>query len=220
MSQEVRIVVDDREVRSGIVDVLRAIDGVSVEVQRLTVGDFAVDDRLLVERKTLHDLSLSIKDGRLFRQARKLAESPLRGVIVLEGKTRGPGAGGLSRESLQGALITLSVYLGIPLLRARNQQETVRLMIYAAHQGRAVASGALPRHGMRPRGKRQIQLHVLQGLPGVGPERARLLLEAFGSVEAVFAASEQALRSVGGIGSTTAERIRWAIHEPEPRYLG
>jgi ERCC4-type nuclease len=124
----------------------------------------------------------------------------------------------MRRESLQGALITLIVFLGLPVLRSLDPRETVRLMLYAARQGRAMATGALPRRGKRPRGKLRTQLHILQGLPGVGPERARLLLEAFGSVEAVLSASEEALRSVDGIGLSTAERISWAIREPGSVY--
>jgi hypothetical protein len=76
----------------------------------------------------------------------------------------------------------------------------------------------LARKGKRPWGKLRTQLHILQGLPGIGPERARLLLEVFGSVEAVLTASEEALRSVDGIGTTTVKRICWAIREPESVY--
>ena len=103
-------------------------------------------------------------------------------------------------------------------MRSRDPEETVRLMVYAGSQGRAIASGALPRKGKRPRGKHGAQLCILQGLPGVGPRRARLLLKAFGNVEAVITADEQALKSVNGIGSTTAERICWAVREPGPVY--
>ncbi len=80
MSQKINIIVDDREVGSGIMDIFHAIDGVSIGVRRLTLGDYEVDGRLLVERKTLLDLTESIKDGRLFRQACKLAKAPLRSV--------------------------------------------------------------------------------------------------------------------------------------------
>jgi ERCC4-type nuclease len=218
MPQEVSVVMDDREMRSGIMDVFRGVEGVSIRVQRLALGDYVVDSRLLVERKTLHDLTVSIKDGRLFRQALQLAEAPLQSLIILEGTVGSLKGRGMSRESLQGALITLTVFFGIPLLRSRDPEETVRLMIYAARQGRVYATEGLPRKGKRPRGKLRTQLHILQGLPGVGPERARLLLEAFGSVEAVLTASEEALRSVDGIGTTTVERICWAIREPESVY--
>lgn len=213
MPQDVSIVVDDREARGYVLDVFQAVEGVSIRVQRLAVGDYEVDGRLLVERKTLPDLAESIKDGRLFRQACRLVEAPLKSIIILEGTSGDLSASAMRRESLQGALITLTVYFGIPLLRSRDLRETVRLMVYAALQGRAIAVGGLPRKGKRPQGKLRTQLHILQGLPGVGPQRARHLLQAFGSVEAVFTASEEALRSVEGIGLTTVERICWAIRE-------
>jgi DNA excision repair protein ERCC-4 len=57
------------------------------------------------------------------------------------------------------------------------------------------------------------QLFILQGLPGVGPERAGRLLDTFGSVEAVISASSSELQSVYGIGKTVADRIKWAVSE-------
>jgi len=91
-------------------------------------------------------------------------------------------------------------------------------MLYTARQSRAVASGALPRHGVRPRGKRRTQIHILQGLPGVGPERARMLLDTCGDIEAVLTASVEELSSIKGIGMHTAKVIHWAVHEPGSGY--
>jgi len=91
-------------------------------------------------------------------------------------------------------------------------------MVYTARQSRAIASGALPPHGVRPRGKRKTQLHILQGLPGVGPERAHALLDAFGSIEAVLTASVETLTMVKGIGKHTAAAIHWAVHESDSEY--
>ena len=218
MPEEIRIVVDDREARSGMPDRLRCLDGVSVEVRRLALGDYILDDLLLVERKTLLDLTESIKDGRLFSQARRLAEAPMQGLIILEGRAGSLTASRMRREAIQGALITVTVFLGIPLLRSLDPQETLRLMFYIAYQGRAIADGGLPRKGKRPRGRLPTQLYILQGLPGIGPGRARRLLNAFGTVEAVLAADGDALKSVDGIGSTTVERIRWAIREADAPY--
>ncbi len=214
----IHIIVDDRETRCGILDIFHAMEPVSVTVERLTCGDYAVGENLLFERKTLPDLAVSIKDGRIFRQGCKLAQSPRRGIIILEGTSRDLATTGMRREALQGALITLTVFLGIPLLRSQNLQETARLMLYTARQSQSVASGALPRHGIRPRGKRRTQIHILQGLPGVGPERARTLLNAFGSIEAILSASMEELSSVRGIGAHTARAIQWAIHEPDSGY--
>ncbi|MCU7920900.1 MAG: hypothetical protein KZQ95_21465 [Candidatus Thiodiazotropha sp. (ex Epidulcina cf. delphinae)] len=68
--------------RSGIVDLLHAADEFSISIRRLEVGGYEVDGRFLVERKTLSDLMMSIMDGRLFRQACRLAEAPLPGLMM------------------------------------------------------------------------------------------------------------------------------------------
>ena len=88
----------------------------------------------------------------------------------------------MSWESIQGALVTVTLFFGIPILRTYTPEETAQTMLIAARQANTVATGALPRHGYRPLGKRARQLFILQGLPGVGPGRAGRLLERFGNV--------------------------------------
>jgi len=51
MPQKVSIVMDDREMRSGIKDIFQGVEGVSLRVERLALGDYEVDSRLLVERR-------------------------------------------------------------------------------------------------------------------------------------------------------------------------
>ncbi|MCG8379855.1 MAG: helix-hairpin-helix domain-containing protein [Proteobacteria bacterium] len=219
-----RVVVDDREVGSGAVAALRRVDEVDVVVQRLAVGDYAWDGRLLFERTRLIDLAASLKDGRLLRQACRLAAAPMRGVVILEGTTRDLAASGMRREAIQGALISITVMLGLPLLRAKDPEESARLMYYAARQRRTLGGAAArethprPLPARRPKGKRRTQLYILQGVPGVGPRRARRLLERFGSVEAALTASLEDLTSVSGIGQATAEAIRWAVSEQAHPY--
>ncbi len=214
------VVADDRETRSDVVEALRAMPGVEVRVKRLPAGDYLVDGRLLVERKTLRDFAASLVDGRLFRQAVRLTRAGCdRAALVLEGRGADLAETGVSREALQGALISLSVVLGIPVLRALDAEETARLIVYATGQLRREATGALPRAGWRPKGKRARQLYVLQGVPKIGPTRAASLLDAFGSVEGVFTADESALASLPGIGPSTARAIRWIAREPGIAYV-
>ena len=214
----INIIIDDRERSQTIHQALIAMEGVSCERQRLAIGDFQVDGRFLFERKTLPDFAVSVIDGRLFKQMTQLAMSPLNGVLVLEGSSRDLKPSGVRRETLQGALITTSLILGIPVLRAFNPDETVRLMVYTARQVRFAATGGLPRSGYRPKGKRKQQLHILQSLPGVGPARAARLLARFGSVRNVLNASFENLITIEGIGTETARNIDWAVREPEAAY--
>ena len=185
---------------------------------RLKLGDYLVDAKFLFERKTLPDLVTAIISGRLFTQAMRLAATSLRPAIILEGTSQDLAASGMSWESIQGALVTVTLFCGIPLLRARTPVETVRTMLYAAQQGQAYATDSLARHRYRPRGKRARQLFILQGLPGVGPQRARQLIARFGTVQAVVKASSADLKSVPGIGKGTAEKLRWALEEPYFHY--
>lgn len=187
-------------------------------VRRLTLGDYLVDGRILFERKTLPDLVTGIISGRLFTQALRLASTSWRPAIILEGTGQDLAESGMRWEAIQGALVTVTLFCGIPLLRARTPAETVSTMLFAAQQGQAYVTGSLPRPGYRPRGKRARQLFILQGLPGIGPERARRLLARFGSVEGVVNARPKELRSVEGIGKQIAEKLRWSVEEPRVEY--
>ena len=138
-SDKVEVIADDREAESGIVESLRAMRGVSVAMRRLRLGDYLVDGRLLFERKTVGDLVESIVDGRLLSQGVRLAAARYRAVVVLEGGSSALAGTRMRREAVQGALISLSVLLGIPILRSMGAEETARLMIYAARQAHSPA---------------------------------------------------------------------------------
>jgi ERCC4-type nuclease len=53
---------------------------------------------------------------------------------------------------------------------------------------------------------------VLQGLPGIGPDCAKGLLERFKTVRACFSASAAELMEVDGIGPKTAATIDHVIN--------
>lgn len=215
----VRIWVDDREARgSGIAARLAALEGVSITVKRLKTGDYLIEGKAVLERKRVPDFLESLVDGRLFTQAKRLADSPWRPFLILEGLASEWARRQVTRESIQGALLTLSVVFGIPILRSRDEEETLRLIGYTARQLRGVSTAALKRPGRRPRGKRALQIRVLASLPRVGSKRAQRLLDHFGSLERVMTANQQDLTAVPGIGGQTAQSIHWAVHEESMPY--
>lgn len=203
--------VDDREVDPDLIDALRAQEGVEVHVQRLKTGDYEVDGRCLFERKTMQDFACSLADGRLFGQAYRLAKCGQLAAFILEGRSSDLAGSQMRREALQGALITLTLIFGLPVLRSLDREETIRLMLYAARQLRRQNCDVLLLHTRKPRGKRRLQLRILQSLPGIGPTRAQQLLDHFGSAEAALTAPKEALQALPGIGENTATLIRWAI---------
>lgn len=215
---EIHLVVDDRECHGSMPAAIAACGAFTVEVKRLPLGDYCVDDALLFERKTMPDLVASIKDGRLFDQANRLANARLRAALILEGRSSDLAGSGMRIEAIQGALVSVALFIGLPLLRTRHVGDTVRTLQFAAQQYRDAAHGALPRHGHRPKGKVALQSYVLQGLPGIGPRRAAGLIRRFGSIEAAIAAGTDELAEVDGIGPAVARKLRWSVEESCARY--
>ena len=212
----VHIIADDRECKSGVIASLSEMENVKVRMQRLSVGDYRIGKRVLVERKTLRDFAISIIDGRLFNQMVRLANSDSSGVLILEGTPGDATDIGMTRAAMQGALITVSIILGIPVLRSTNPSETARLIVLIGRQMESITRGGVQRRGYRPKGLRSRQRYILQGLPGLGREKADRLLDRFGSVEAVISAGIDDLQTVDGIGEKMAAKIKWAVSERVP----
>jgi DNA excision repair protein ERCC-4 len=189
------MVFDHREVRSGIPDALAAA-GIELTPEQLPAGDYVVSDRLVVERKTGADLAASIKDRRLFEQIDRLRESFEAVVLVVEGEPVH-----ISQASWQGALAR-ALASGASLLRTEDPDDTAMwLARFHRIEGKPpseVRGRPMPR---RPTNDlADVAEDVLRCLPGVSSVGARRLLEHFGSLRAVFAADEQELREVPGIG--------------------
>lgn len=217
--QLIRIWVDDREARgSGAVARLVEMKDVSVTVKRLRAGDYLIEGKAVLERKRVPDFLESLFDGRLFAQAKRLADSPLRPFLILEGPASEWARRDIKRESIQGAMLTLSVVFGVPVLRSQNEEETARLIRYTARQLQAISTAAPNRPGRRPKGKRAVQIRVLTSVPRVGLKRAQRLIEHFGTLEQVMAANQMELAGVPGIGKQTAQQIHWAVHEEAMPY--
>jgi ERCC4-type nuclease len=219
LGPRIRIWVDDREARgSGVADRLAGMDGVVVAGKRLRTGDHLIEGKAVLERKRVPDFLESLLDGRLFAQAKRLADSPVRAFLILEGPASEWTQRNIKREAVQGAMLTLSVVPGIPVLRSQSEEETARLICYTARQLQAVSTAALNRSGRRPRGKRALQIRVLTSLPRVGARRAQHLINHFGTIQKVMAADPQELTSVACIGQQTAQSIHWAVHEESNPY--
>lgn len=207
----IRILVDYRERNEQLLLALRNAGNTEINIGQLPVGDYLLEN-LLVERKSFFDLCASIKDGRLFRQAAQLASSPIRSMVILEGTSSDMKAIGMSRKAIQGALITISVLFGIPLIRSHSPEETAHLLLYVTKQiqncGSEYTIYPRPFPGKKTvRRKQKIQSHILQGFPGIGPKRAKLLLDKFGTLMAIFNASGKDLAEVPGLGNNSIKKI-------------
>jgi DNA excision repair protein ERCC-4 len=194
------------------VDLLREIPDVELSIDHLLVGDFIVSGQIIFERKRADDFAASLIDGRLFSQAARLVKQPLRSAYILEGKTEDWKRLGVRREALQGALITLTLIFDLPVFRSIDPGETARILVHASRQFSRLHR-AEPAYAHRAKAKRlkTRRLRLLQSLPGVGPDRARNLLEHFGGVRSCLLATVEELIDVPGIGQKTAKAIQAVV---------
>jgi DNA excision repair protein ERCC-4 len=206
--EPVEVLIDDRERADEVVAHLRADPALSIIIRRLDLGDYRINNRVLVERKTVSDFALSLIDGRLFNQAARLAQSPCRPLLLVEGPIGAEEEVPVKRCTLQGAWVTLTLIFNIPCLRTFSSEETANAIRFAGLQLNRHFRSSVHRPGYRPKRRRKRQLFILQGLPGIGSKRAEQLLRTFGSVEAVMTADLDSLAKVDGIGKGTAQAIR------------
>jgi len=216
---QLQIVVDDRERDEALLQCLQEREGIALTRERLSLGDYCVDGTVLFERKTAADFARSLIDGRLFSQASRLLQATERPAYILQGDGDAWRNTGVRREALQGALITLMLIFDLPVFRANDSEETARVIVYAGRQLIRLRIGGDRVYRLtKAKRKTTRQRRILQSLPGIGPERARALLEHFGSVEAFILASSAELSAVDGIGTKTAEAIRNTVSEYSGEY--
>jgi len=214
--QRYRLVVDHSERSAPLLDLARQSNVFDVEMTRLEAGDYLVEGGVLVERKTYADFAASVADGRLFPPAARLARSPHRPVVLIEGSPTS-AMPDVHPNALKGASISLAVMWRLPVLHSSDPQDSLQILRSLANQADRSAQNVLRRYDRKPKRLASRRLYMLQGLPGVGPALAYRLLLQLGSVERVMTADEATLMQVRGLGAKKASRIRELVRSPQAR---
>lgn len=201
------ITVDDRETASKVVEVLSDL-GMRVTLTRLEVGDYAIGDRVLVERKTVQDFADTLVERNLLGQVRALASAVIRPVLIVEGEGDLYAARDIHPNAIRGALAAITIDLGVSLIFTRSAEETAEMLAVIARREGSERTERAVQPGKTYRTAKEEQEYIVAAYPEVGLKNARALLEHFGSVQAVIDASVDDLSQVKGVGKKTAERIR------------
>lgn len=210
MALAVNIIADHRELRSGLPDLLM-MKGAHVTSKLLKAGDYLVNEKIIVERKTGDDFVLSIIQNRLFDQCSRLKKTDKYAIVLLEGnpfRTKHQ----ITSGAIRGAMVSLAVSWQIPLLYAKNLDDSAAILLMLANQTGNIKFAPIVR-GRKPRRLKSQVLFFLQGIPGVGAELAKLLLDQFSNLENILLASEDELMEVQGIGKNKARSIHKFLTE-------
>ncbi|QYZ78591.1 DEAD/DEAH box helicase [Methanofollis formosanus] len=207
------ITVDDRETSSRVAEVLSDL-GLRLTLTRLEVGDYAVGDRVLVERKTVRDFADTLVERDLLGQVRALASAAVRPVLIVEGEEDLYAARDIHPNAIRGALAAITLDLGVSVLFTRSADETAEMLAVIARREGSERTERTVQPKKSYRTAREEQEYVVAAFPEVGLKHARALLEHFGSVQAVIDAGVDDLSQVKGIGKKRAEGIRDVSSRP------
>ncbi len=209
--ENLRIVVDERERKSGIPDLLKAI-GINLEVKTLPIGDYIVAPETIVERKSVSDLISSIFDGRLFDQCDRLKENFLHPIILMEGNVDEIDSLVENPFVFYGALSTIAIDFKIPIIPTASAEHTAKLLVSMCSR-KDVVKGPFLKKIKKSDDVQKQQLSVLCSLPGIGEKLAVRMLQKFGSPTRTLNASLAELSKVEGLGEMRAKKIKQMLEK-------
>ncbi|MEE3083592.1 MAG: ERCC4 domain-containing protein [Candidatus Thermoplasmatota archaeon] len=129
---DIIVKIDHREGQSALAARLRQ-EGLIVEVASLPVGDIQIGEQILIERKTSRDFVDSLVDGRLLEQASRLVGAAPRSMLILEGSDLFHHRA-VHAQAIMGALATLSLDYGLPVVSSSDTAETARFIGVSARR--------------------------------------------------------------------------------------
>jgi len=207
---EIIIFADSREQASSVTKNLFEKEKTKVILKQLETGDYILSKDVCVERKTIEDFVNSMIDGRLFNQLVDLRENYPKPLIILEGNINEIfNLRNIHRNSIIGALTSIALDYQVPILNTKNSEETAEYLYVIAKReqiGKEKEVGL--RFGRKGLTTAEKQRFIVEGLPLVGPQLAKNLLEKFGSIKQIANAEEKELTEAEGVGKKKAKEIR------------
>ncbi|MCW4014428.1 MAG: hypothetical protein NWF07_15775 [Candidatus Bathyarchaeota archaeon] len=239
MSTPLHICVDSNEAskQKTIITYLK-FNGFNVEIKPLDVCDFVVSDRVGVERKDASDFLGSMKDGRLFNQARDMAEVYEKPVIILEGSMKKAlKRSHMKPSSIYGAMSSIALDYGVNIIPTDDPDSTAVLLHRLCYREQAKEERTIQLRSInRSLPLHQQQVFLLSGLPQIGTTLAEDLLNTFetpydvlvkfAEAEIHTSASGKTKRLLGplaevkGVGPTIVESAQQLLKENYPELCG
>ena len=204
--ENLRIIVDERERKSGIPDLLKAV-GMGVEMKTLPIGDYIVAPETIVERKSIKDLMASVFDGRLYDQCNRLKENFEHPIVLVEGNVDEIEEITDNPLVFYGAISRVTLEFKIPIIHTPSASHTAKLLV-ALCSKKDGPTGPYLKKIKKSSNLETQQLSTLCSLPGIGEKFAVRMLEKFGTPLKVFTATTSELAKVDGLGESRAKKIK------------
>lgn len=233
-----KIIIDNRE--RSLIELFELNRTIQIEKSNLDIGDIMFiwneNPIVIIERKTLSDLSSSIKDGRYKEQKNRLLNSidnKVRKMYIIEGV--GYHHFALSNGTLDSMIINTQLRDQIYLLRCNNLEETYRYLITIYNnipkyigdlENKGVENYLLYKTCKKENISQRICFeNMMKQIPGISTKIADFLGDKYGTINnfmKTIGAEENQIKTlselnygVRKIGKKTAEKIYYYLFENE-----
>ncbi len=187
------------------------VDVRTLEEDEGNVDRYVLSSQVAVERRAGTTFVQGIEDKSLFLSAIYLREHFETPVFILEGDVLHTYTA-FNPQAVRGALSALMLEYGVSVVWTHDSDETASLLAMMVRH----AQLGVPEISLVPKRKAvdlpDLQRRVVEMLPGCGRVTARDLLQHFGSVGRIVAATERELQQVRGIGKKRAAEIYGVLH--------
>lgn len=199
------IIIDYREKNSLVASYLIK-QGFPVEFKELKIGDYIVKD-IIIERKTVQDFLSSMINHRLINQIEELKQYENK-LLIIEGISEQElyreTNEGINPNAIRGFLLSILLKHKIPIIFSKNSEDTAKYInVLSKKKEKEINLNAKKKTLNK---KEQLQF-IIESFPGVGPKKAKKLLEKFGSIQNIILSSTDDLKDILGVQSASIKEI-------------
>jgi len=200
-----RIIIDYREKNSLVASYL-VKQGFPVEFKELNIGDYIVKN-IIIERKTVQDFISSMINHRLINQIEELKQYDNK-LLIIEGISEqelySEGNTGINANAIRGFLLSILLKHKIPIIFSKNAEDTSKFInVLSKKKEKEINLNAKKKTLNK---KEQLQF-IIESFPGIGPKKAKKLLEKFGSIQNIILSSTEDLKDILGVQSASIKEI-------------
>jgi len=210
----IKIIVDSKEASRArkVVSGLKNL-GAELEIKPLNAGDYVLSDECAAERKTVTDFVKTLMHRRLFEQVFALKDAYSNTFLIFEGYA--PLIHKFSRikpGAVWASMFTLARH-GVPIIPTLNQKETAQLLYSAARLEQTERKRTPIIHPVKKfRSIRDAQAFFIASLPGIGAERANLILERYGTPAKALDSVDSWADEIDGIGPKIVKEVKKILY--------
>ncbi len=199
-------------------------EGIQIRYTALRLIDYLIAGRVAVVRRTVESFLADLSNKMVYRTAPEFKRSFPDPLYIVEGNS--PAAAISATTPGRSGITYLTFVHRIPIIFASTPEESAKYIALMMKQAEFASTPADPDAASTNDEAAaesadssfdavvldaDLQIKLLSALPGLTAENAAALLAKFGTLKAVFEASEKDLAKVKGIGAKKAKTIVLAV---------